>query len=136
VWKLITIIFIVAALSAVLLMVLHQRYQAQQSVLIIDGKHYHVVGAVNGVLLALTNSAFEIQYVSSNSLAAAAGLRPGLIIQQIDGTNTSGKSLTECRLMTIGAVGSDAHFVTIDPANNQTNIVAVLRQKAAIRDAD
>jgi C-terminal processing protease CtpA/Prc len=71
----------------------------------------------------------------SNSLAAEAGLYPGLIIQQIDGTNTVGKPLRECRLMTFGPIGSEIHFVVVDPAKNQTNMVTVLRQQAAMRDA-
>lgn len=109
---------------------------AQQSFVTINGERFHVIGAINGILLTLTNNALEIQYVSSNSLAAEAGLRPGLIIQQIDGANTFCKSLRECRLMTFGPIGSEIHFVVVDPAKNETNRVAVLRQKAAMRDAD
>ena len=134
--KLSIVVLVVVALFVVLLVVLHQRHHAQQSVVIINGERFHVIGAINGVLLTLTNNALEIQYVSSNSLAAEAGLRPGLIIQQINGTNTLGKPLRECRLMTFGPVGSEAHFVVVDPANDETNIVEVLRQKAAMRDAN
>jgi C-terminal processing protease CtpA/Prc len=134
--KLSIVVLVVVALFVVLLVVFHQRHHAQQSAVSINGERFHVIGIVLGVDLTITNDALEVRYVVPGTLAAKAGLHPGLFIQQIDGTNTLGKPLRECRLMTVGPIGSEIHFVVVDPAKNETNIVEVLRQKAAMRDAD
>jgi C-terminal processing protease CtpA/Prc len=133
--KLCIVVLVVVALFAVLLVVFHQRHHAQQSVVSINGERFHFIGAINGVVLTITNNILEIQYVVRDSLATKAGLHPGLIIQQIDGTNTVGKPLRECRLMTFGPIGSEVHFVVVGTAKNETNIVEVLRQRALMRDA-
>ena len=49
--------------------------------------------------------------------AAKAGLHPGLVIQQIDGTDIVGKSLVVCVAMTRGPVGSKVQLEVIDPSN-------------------
>ena len=133
--KLSIVVLVVVALFVVLLVVFHQRHHAQQSAVSINGERFHVIGIVLGVDLTVTNDALKVRYVVAGTLAAKAGLRPGLFIQQIDGTNTLGKPLRECRLMTVGPIGSEIHFVVVDPAKNETNIVEVLRQRALMRDA-
>ena len=134
--KLSIVVLVVAALLVALLMVFHQRHHAHQSGLTINGEHYHVIGTVLGLDLTVTNDALEVRYVVPGTPAAKAGLHPGLFIQQIDGTNTLGKPLRECWPMIVGPVGSEIHFVVVDPDKNETNTVEVLRQRAAMRDAD
>jgi carboxyl-terminal processing protease len=76
--------------------------------------------------------ALEIMDVLPGSPAAKAGLHRGLIIQQIDGTDTVGKPLAECVAMTRGQVGSKVQLEVIDPAKSETNIVAFTREKIAL----
>ena len=61
--------------------------------------------------------------------AAQAGLHPGLIIQEIDGTNIVGKPLKECVDMMRGPVGSTVQLTVVDPATSETNIVEFTREK-------
>ena len=118
------VVLIVVLLVVVLLVVFYKRHHAQQSIV-----------SIIGVGLTIKNQALEIQSVLPDTPAAEAGLRPGLIIQQIDGTDTAGKPLVECFDMTRGPIGSKIHFVVIDPVKDQTNIVEVTRKRFVVRDA-
>jgi C-terminal processing protease CtpA/Prc len=122
--KILLVLVIVVVLAVVLFVVFHKRHPAQ-----------HVTGDIIGVGLTMRSNAVAIQSVDPHTPAAEAGLHPGLIIQQIDGINTAGKTLMECFDMTSGPIGSKAQLVVIDPDKGETNIVEVTRGKTIIRDA-
>jgi carboxyl-terminal processing protease len=110
------VILVVVILAGVLFIVFHTRRQAQQSITGI------------GVLLGVRDHQLEIMSVLPDTPAAKAGLHPGLIIQQIDGTNIFDTPLMECAAMTRGPVGSMIQLEVIDPAKNETNIVQFTRE--------
>ena len=85
-----------------------------------------------GVLLGVKGDALQIMGVQHNTPAAKAGLHPGLVIQQIDGTNIAGKPLMECVAMTRGPVGSKVQLEIIDPAKGETNVVEFTRELIAL----
>ena len=85
-----------------------------------------------GVMLAVREQAVKIMDVLPGSPAANAGLRRRLIIQQINGTDMTGKPLVECVAMTRGPVGSKVQLEVIDPAKSETNIVEFTRVKMLV----
>jgi len=85
-----------------------------------------------GVMLAVREQAVKIMDVLPGSPAANAGLRRGLIIQQINGTDLAGKPLAECVAMTRGPVGSKVRLGVIDPAKGETNLVELTREKITL----
>jgi carboxyl-terminal processing protease len=85
-----------------------------------------------GVLLGIKGQALQIMGVQPNTPAAKAGLHPGLVIDQIDGTNIVGKPLVVCVAMTRGAVGSKVQLEVIDPAKSETNVVEFTRESIAV----
>ena len=85
-----------------------------------------------GVLLGVKDQALQIMGVQPNTPAARAGLHPGLVIDQIDGTNIVGKPLVVCVAMTRGLVGSKVQLEVIDPAKSETNIVEFTREQISV----
>ena len=82
-----------------------------------------------GVTLTMKDQTLEIAGVIPNSNAEKAGLRRGLIIQQIDGANIAGKSLGECAGMMRGATGSKIKIGVSDTTNGKTKIVEFTRDR-------
>ncbi|HEY5042354.1 MAG TPA: PDZ domain-containing protein [Verrucomicrobiae bacterium] len=113
-------ILVVAILVGVLFVVFHTRRHAQPSITGI------------GVQLGVRDRALQIMGVVPDTPAAKAGLHPGLVIQQIDGTDIVGKPLVECVSMTRGPVGSKVQLEVIDPAKSETNIVEFTREKIPV----
>jgi carboxyl-terminal processing protease len=119
--KLSIIVLVVAVLFVVLFVVFHARRHAQSS---ITG-----IGVQVGVR---RDHALQIMSVLPGTPAAKAGLHPGLVIQQIDGTDMVGKPLAVCISMTRGPVGSKVQLEVIDPAKSETNIVELIREKIPV----
>ena len=118
--KLSIAVLVVAILVSVLFVVFHTRRHAQSSITGI------------GVLLGVRDHALQIMSVVPDTPAAKAGLHPGLVIQQIDGTDIVGKPLAVCVAMTRGPVGSKVQLEVIDPAKSETNIVEFTREKVPV----
>ncbi len=118
--KLSIAVLVVAILVSVLFVVFHTRRHAQASITGI------------GVQLGVRDHALQIMGVVPNTPAAKAGLHPGLVIQQIDGTDIVGKPLAVCAAMTRGPVGSKVQLEVIDPAKSETNIVEFTREKIPV----
>jgi RNA polymerase sigma factor (sigma-70 family) len=55
-------------------------------------------------------------------------LVPGLILQKVNGTSTTGKGLGECIFLTRGRVGTDVVLELYDPERKQTNTVELTRK--------
>jgi carboxyl-terminal processing protease len=85
-----------------------------------------------GVLFGVRGDALQIMGVQPNTPASKAGLHPGLVIQQIDGTNIVGKPLVVCVAMTRGLVGSKVQLEVIDPDKSETNVVEFTRERIAV----
>jgi PDZ domain len=115
--KLGMVILVVVVLLVVVLVFFHRRHAKQPTVSLI------------GVGLTIGNNGLEIQSVAPGTPAAKAGLHPGLVIQQIDGTDTADKPLVDCMNMTIGPIGSKLHLVVVDTATSETNVVEITREK-------
>jgi carboxyl-terminal processing protease len=118
--KLSIAVLVVAILVSVLFVVFHTRRHAQPSITGI------------GVQLGVRDHALQITGVVPDTPAAKAGLHPGLVIQQIDGTDIVGKPLAVCVAMTRGPVGSKIQLEVIDPAKSETNIVEFTREKIPV----
>ena len=113
-------ILIVAILVSALSILFYARRHAQPSI------------AGIGVQLTVRDHGLQIMGVLSGTPAAKAGLHPGLVIQQIDGTDIVGKPLVACVAMTRGPVGSKVQLQVIDPARSETNIVEFTRAKIPV----
>jgi C-terminal processing protease CtpA/Prc len=85
-----------------------------------------------GVSLRVRGDVLEIDSVLPDTPAAKAGLHPGLVVQQIDGTDIVGKPLAVCAAMTRGPIGSKVQLEIIDLAKSETNIVAFTREKIPV----
>jgi carboxyl-terminal processing protease len=118
--KLSIAVLVIAILVSVLLLVLYTRRHTQPSIMGI------------GVQLGVRDHALQIMGVVPDTPAAKAGLHPGLVIQQIDGTDIVGKPLAVCVAMTRGQVGSKVQLEVIDPAKSETNIVEFTREKIPV----
>jgi predicted metalloprotease with PDZ domain len=80
-----------------------------------------------GAVVVPVNHTLEIIGVLPGTPAAKAGLRPGMMIQQINGTNITGAPLFRCVAMMRGPVGSMVRLKVIDPARSATNMVECSR---------
>ena len=83
-------------------------------------------------MMGVKGGSLQIMGVQPNTPAAKAGLHPGLVIQQIDGTNIVGMPLVDCVAMTRGPVGSKVQLEVVDPAKNETNVVELTREQIAL----
>jgi C-terminal processing protease CtpA/Prc len=118
--KLSIVVLVVVVLFVVLFVVFQTRRHAQSSITGI------------GVQLGVRDHALQIMGVLPDTPAAKAGLHPGLVIQQIDGTDIVGKPLAVCVAMTRGPVGSKVQLEVIDLATSETNIVEFTREKIPV----
>jgi membrane-associated protease RseP (regulator of RpoE activity) len=85
-----------------------------------------------GAVVVPVNHTFKIIGVLPGTPAAKSGLQPGMVIQQINGTNITGVPLSICVAMMRGPVGSTVRLKVIDPARSATNIVECSRARIAI----
>jgi hypothetical protein len=87
-----------------------------------------------GIGVALDNQAgvLRITRVIPNSPAAKAGLRPGLDVIQIDDVPTAGLPLTKCVDLIRGPLGTPIRLQLNDPAQNETKLVVLTRQRIGI----
>ncbi len=75
------------------------------------------------------SGALRISRVFPKSPAGEAGLNAGLVISQINGTPTAGKSLQECLQMLGGPEGTPIQLQLVDPANSDAKQVVELNRK-------
>ncbi|MGZ5543525.1 MAG: CPBP family glutamic-type intramembrane protease [Limisphaerales bacterium] len=80
-----------------------------------------------GVELQAKDHKVIIRQVLPNGPASKARLSSGLVIQQIDGTITDGKSLKDCADLIRGAAGSKVKLELVDTNNLKTNTVELTR---------
>ena len=89
----------------------------------------HLAGI--GVQLAVHEHQLTITHVFPDSPALKAGLVSGLVIHKIDGVETAGKDIRQCREMLHGRVGTKVRLELIDTARNQTNSIELVRDLLA-----
>ena len=87
----------------------------------------HVTGV--GVALGVEGQTIKIMQVLPHTPASQAGLVPGLVVREIDGTPTEGKRLKECVDMVRGAVGTKVRLELVDIENGKTNTVELTRER-------
>jgi len=85
----------------------------------------HLAGI--GIQAAIQEHQFTIIHVLPRTPAANAGLGSGLLIRKIDGVETAGKDIRQCREMLHGRVGTKVRLELIDTARNQTNGIELVR---------
>jgi uncharacterized membrane protein SpoIIM required for sporulation len=85
----------------------------------------HLAGI--GVRVAVYDHQPTVTEVFPTSPASKAGLCSGLVIQKIDGIETAGKDIKQCREMLHGRVGTKVRLEVIDTARNQTNSIELAR---------
>jgi C-terminal processing protease CtpA/Prc len=85
---------------------------------------------ISGVGLEVTikDQKLTIIGIIINTSASKAGLSSGLIIQTVDGVPTKNKPLEECIKMIRGTAGSKVKLELVDPTNNKTNTVELIRE--------
>ena len=67
------------------------------------------------------------RFYYSNSPAARAGLKEGMLVQKVENAPTVGKSLTECHQMLRANGRPKVRMELIDPAGKTTNAVEVTK---------
>jgi carboxyl-terminal processing protease len=87
----------------------------------------HVTGV--GVALGVEGQTIKIMQVLPRTPASKAGLVPGLVVREIDGTPTDGKLLKQCVDMLRGAVGTRVRLELVDMENGKTNTVELTRER-------
>jgi uncharacterized membrane protein SpoIIM required for sporulation len=80
-----------------------------------------------GVRVAVYDHQPRLTQVFPTSPASKAGLCSGLVIHKIDGIETAGKDLKQCRDMLHGRVGTKVRLEVIDTARDMTNSVELVR---------
>jgi CubicO group peptidase (beta-lactamase class C family) len=71
----------------------------------------------------------RITQIIPDTPAARAGLKPGPILQKINGTPTAGKSAAECLSLTRGPAGAKIQLELVSADGTQTNTVELTREK-------
>jgi len=71
----------------------------------------------------------EIMNVIHGSPAERAGLKPGWIVDKVDGNLTRDLPLADCVQMIRGAVGTKVKLELIDPQTNERHPFEVTRDK-------
>lgn len=86
-----------------------------------------------GAILDLDHQTQQLKITGAipNSPAERAGLAGGLIVQSINGIETTGKSLADCLSLFHGPEGSTIRLEVVD-ANGKSKTVEVTRQKYRI----
>lgn len=85
-----------------------------------------------GAVVVPVKSTFQIIGVVPGTPAEKAGLRPGMVIEEINGTNVMGAPLSMCVTMMRGPVGSKVQLKVVDTARRQTNVVECSRARIAM----
>lgn len=75
------------------------------------------------------SSAVRISKIIPNSPAARAKLLPGLVIEEIDGVPTYGRSRAECLMRLEGKAGTKVRLKLANPDTSETCIVELMRQE-------
>jgi C-terminal processing protease CtpA/Prc len=89
------------------------------------------------------NGSPKIRFVLPGTPAAAAGIQPGWTLLSINGTNTAGRSLSECISLVRGEEGTWVRLKLVNPASSKrtysssrwTNTVGMTRVKIVIRES-
>jgi C-terminal processing protease CtpA/Prc len=89
------------------------------------------------------NESPKIKSVLAGTPAATAGIKPGWTLLSVNGTNTAGKSLSECISLVRGEEGTWATLKLLDPdspirtstSKRRTNTVGMTRVKIYIRES-
>jgi uncharacterized membrane protein SpoIIM required for sporulation len=81
-----------------------------------------------GVQLANPEHRLMIDHVSPAGPASKAGLSAGLLIQRIDGSPTTGKSVEQCDDLIHGRAGTEVRLEVIDATHCKTNVVKLARE--------
>jgi CubicO group peptidase (beta-lactamase class C family) len=71
----------------------------------------------------------RITKIIPKSPAAQAGLSSGLLIDKINDIEVQGKSLSDCLSIIAGPVGKTVRLEVVNPEQNKTNTVELVRQK-------
>jgi prepilin-type N-terminal cleavage/methylation domain-containing protein len=74
------------------------------------------------------SNAVRISKIIPDSPAALAKLSPGLVIEEIDGVTTYGKSPGTCQLRLRGKAGTKVCLKLVNPDRSETYIVELTRQ--------
>lgn len=74
------------------------------------------------------SNAVRISQIFPNSSAALARLSPGLVIEEIDGVTTQGKSMVECQMRIRGQAGTKVRLKLVNSYNHETRIVELTRE--------
>jgi carboxyl-terminal processing protease len=82
-----------------------------------------------GFGLAKLDGAVTIVYVVPNTPASRAGLSAGFIINKIDGAVTVGMQPEDWERKLRGDVGTSVRLELTAPANSQTSVVDLVREK-------
>jgi carboxyl-terminal processing protease len=89
----------------------------------------HIVGVGMELSKGSENGPPKIKGVVSAGPAAQAGIEPGWILLSINGTNTAGRSMSECVSLVRGEAGTTVRLELADPAHGRTNKVTLTREK-------
>ena len=89
----------------------------------------HIVGVGMELSNGRENGPPKIKDVVPAAPAARAGIQAGWILLSINGTNTAGKSLSECVSLVRGEEGTKVRLELVNPAHGRTNRVTLTREK-------
>ena len=89
----------------------------------------HIVGVGMELSKGRENGPPKIKGVVPAAPAAKAGIQVGWLLLSINGTNTAGRSLSECVGLVRGAEGTRVRLELMDPAHGRTNEVTLTREK-------
>ena len=104
----------------------------------------HIVGVGMELSNGRENGPPKIKGVVPAAPAAKAGIQTGWILLSINGTNTAGRSLSECVSLVRGEEGTWVRLKLIDPASGHrkhgssrwTNTLGMTRVKICIREPE
>ena len=71
----------------------------------------------------------QILNIFSNSPAEHAGITRGMIISQIDGIPTKGRSIDKCKDLLTGKEGTEVVLQLLHPINNTLTLVKIVRKR-------
>ena len=112
----------------------HSRFLTPQQV---QQENNFTQGSFQGIGAEVTtNSTGQIVIVApiDGSPAQAAGVKPGDIILQVNGTDVTGKSLSDVVGMVLGPAGTQVTLTLQDPKTSATRNVTITRAKIAVQN--
>jgi carboxyl-terminal processing protease len=112
----------------------HSRFLTPQQV---QQENNFTQGSFQGIGAEVTtNSTGQIVIVApiDGSPAQAAGVKPGDIILQVNGTDVTGKSLSDVVSMVLGPAGTQVTLTLQDPKTSATRNVAITRAKITVQN--